>query len=89
MDFHLTPHEEAFRHEVWSWLKENMPEGWPDPTPYTNERKRTACLKAWQRKLGAAKLAGIAWPQDYGGREAALAECWLGPGGLADARRPG
>ena len=74
MDFHLTPTEEAFRDEVRSWLKANLPAGWPDRAPYITEEERSAFLKVWQRQLGAAKLAGIAWPTAYGGRGATLME---------------
>jgi alkylation response protein AidB-like acyl-CoA dehydrogenase len=88
MDFHLTPAEEAFRDEVRSWLKASLPAGWPDHVPYTTEEERSAFLKAWQRQLGAAKLAGIAWPTAYGGRGATLMEQVIFNEEMATAKAP-
>ena len=88
MDFHLTPEEEAFRDEVRSWLQANLPDGWPERTPYANEEERSAFLKEWQRRLGAAKLAGIAWPKEYGGRGATLMEQVIFNEEMAKAKAP-
>jgi len=88
MDFHLTPEEEVFRDEVRSWLQRHLPEGWPDHPPYRTERERTEFLKNWQRQLGAAKLAGIAWPKEYGGRGATLMEQVIFNEEMAKAKAP-
>jgi alkylation response protein AidB-like acyl-CoA dehydrogenase len=88
MDFHLTPEEETFRDEVRSWLQRHLPEGWPDRLPYTNETEKTQFLKDWQRKLGEAKLAGIAWPKEYGGRGATLMEQVIFNEEMAKAKAP-
>ncbi len=88
MDFHLTPEEEVFRDEVRSWLQRHLPEGWPDHLPYRTERERTEFLKNWQRQLGAAKLAGIAWPKEYGGRGATLMEQVIFNEEMAKAKAP-
>ncbi|HXH09703.1 MAG TPA: acyl-CoA dehydrogenase [Alphaproteobacteria bacterium] len=88
MDFHLTPEEEVFRDEVRSWLQRHLPKGWPDHPPYRTERERTEFLKNWQRQLGAAKLAGIAWPREYGGRGATLMEQVIFNEEMAKAKAP-
>lgn len=88
MDFHLTPEEEIFRDEVRSWLQRHLPEGWPDHPPYRTERERTEFLKNWQRQLGAAKLAGIAWPKEYGGRGATLMDQVIFNEEMAKAKAP-
>jgi alkylation response protein AidB-like acyl-CoA dehydrogenase len=88
MDFYLTPEEETFRDEVRLWLQRHLPEGWPDRLPYTNETEKTQFLKDWQRKLGEAKLAGIAWPKEYGGRGATLMEQVIFNEEMAKAKAP-
>jgi alkylation response protein AidB-like acyl-CoA dehydrogenase len=88
MDFHLTPEEAAFRDEVRAWLERNLPEGWPDRPPYRDAQERIAFLKEWQRKLGQAKLAGIAWPREYGGRGATLMEQVIFNEEMAKAKAP-
>ncbi|WP_332648559.1 acyl-CoA dehydrogenase family protein [Lysinibacillus sp. 54212] len=76
MDFTFTEKEEAFRLEIRTWLNNNLPQGWLDGTyqqPETEE-ERIQFLKDWQRKLYEGGLAAIAWPDQYGGRNATLME---------------
>ena len=71
MDFTLTAAQEAFREEVRSWLKTNIPRDWqaramgsadvPRPEAYD-------AMRAWQRKLYDAGYIGLTWPKEYGGR---------------------
>src|ERR1700730_11150485 len=67
MDFDLSESEKAFRDEVRSWLKANVPrkDGHRDESDMKSlvERRR-----AWQRKLYDAGYVGITWPKEYGGR---------------------
>ena len=71
MDFTLTPAQEAFREDVRSWLKTNIPRDWSNrvmasadvPRPEAYEIMRT-----WQRTLYDAGFIGITWPKAYGGR---------------------
>ncbi|MED3692004.1 acyl-CoA dehydrogenase family protein [Peribacillus butanolivorans] len=76
MDFSFTTKEEEFRHELRSWLEENLPEGWLDGTSKVskNEGEYAIFLRNWQRKLYEGGWAAIAWPEKYGGREATLME---------------
>lgn len=62
MDFHLTPTDEAFRDEVRSWLKANLPAGWPDHAPYTTEEERSSFLVAAE---GIQLHGGIGFTWDH------------------------
>lgn len=76
MDFSFSAKEEEFRHELRTWLEQNLPEGWLDGTSQVSkdEAEYAAFLRDWQRKLYEGGWAGIAWPKKYGGREATLIE---------------
>ncbi|MEK3799782.1 acyl-CoA dehydrogenase family protein [Peribacillus sp. FSL H8-0477] len=76
MDFSFSVKEEEFRHELRSWLEQNLPEGWLDGSSQVSkeEGESAAFLRDWQRKLYEGGWAGIAWPKKYGGREATLME---------------
>src|SRR5262245_33396827 len=75
MDFDDTPAEAAFRAEARGWLGANaVPKGSPedfsaghfagdlDPTEYVKR------CRWWQGQLHEGGWAGIAWPQEFGGR---------------------
>ncbi|MGE7603018.1 acyl-CoA dehydrogenase family protein [Peribacillus sp. NPDC097675] len=76
MDFSFSAKEEEFRHELRTWLEQNLPEGWLDGSSQVSkdESEYAAFLRNWQRKLYEGGWAGIAWPKKYGGREATLME---------------
>ena len=78
MDFEFTPEQEAFRKDVRTWLKENLPQELCiddamderiAPNREVFEKRR-----AWQRKLAGAGWVGLSWPREYGGRAASLIE---------------
>lgn len=76
MDFSFTKEEEAFRQELRTWLEENLPEGWLEgkrdlPTDLDEYSKY---LRDWQNKMYEGGWAAIAWPKEYGGRDATLME---------------
>ena len=73
MDLNLSPSEEAFRQEVRSWIKQNLPPEWTvDRLETLNQREAVAYGRKWQERLGAAGWLGLAWPREYGGRGATL-----------------
>ncbi|MDV6377088.1 acyl-CoA dehydrogenase family protein [Sporosarcina sp. GW1-11] len=76
MDFSFTKKEERFRTELRTWLEENLPEGWLEGKRDLPEEldEYSAYLRAWQRKLYDGGWAAIAWPKEYGGRDASLME---------------
>jgi alkylation response protein AidB-like acyl-CoA dehydrogenase len=75
VDFSYPPEAEAFRAELRSWLEANLDEetrqvgsAIQGPGPELEIRR------AWNRKLADAGYATIAWPREYGGREAPVME---------------
>ena len=67
MDLNDTPEQAAYREEVRGWLEDHRAQapprsGSPEDTEYIDSRR------AWQRQLAEAGLAGVTWPEEYGGR---------------------
>lgn len=73
MDFSFSKKEEAFRKELRAWLEANLPAGWLDGT-FKMPDDEAGFLRDWQRKLYEGGYAAIAWPKEYGGRNATLME---------------
>ncbi len=73
MEFGDRPEDEIFRTEVRAWLEANAPaklaSDRPPPAFSSHGGKEdVAAAKAMQAKLADARLAGITWPAQYGGR---------------------
>ena len=49
---------------------------------------RSAFGREWQAKLASARLVGVAWPREYGGRGAGAVEHYIVTEELARARAP-
>src|SRR5699024_1532967 len=76
MDLAISKQEEDFRHELRTWLEENLPEGWlagKRDLPEDNEAYK-AFLVYWQKKLYDGGWGAVSWPKEYGGRDATLME---------------
>ncbi|GAA5054595.1 alkylation response protein AidB-like acyl-CoA dehydrogenase [Thermocatellispora tengchongensis] len=73
MDLDFTPAERDFRAEARAWLRENVP---PRPLPSMDTPAGFEAHRAWERRLAAARLSAVSWPEEYGGRGASLVE-WL------------
>src|SRR5438105_1432513 len=73
MDFELSPTEKAFREEVRTWLKANVPAEAEEPEA-AGQKEWVDKRRAWQKKLHEAGYVGIGWPKEYGGRGATLME---------------
>jgi alkylation response protein AidB-like acyl-CoA dehydrogenase len=84
MDLSLSPSERAFRDEVRSWLAEKH----PGPEPEGGLEQVMDFRREWQRKLHDGGWAGIAWPQEYGGRGATLIEQAIFAGEMTRAEAP-
>jgi alkylation response protein AidB-like acyl-CoA dehydrogenase len=90
VDFDYTPQEEAFRQELRSWLEFNLPQGYdPDTFERLDQEQRFAIQLQWQKKLFAAGLVGIHWPQEYGGRGATVVGQTIYQQEMARVRAPG
>ena len=75
MDFDYSPQEEAFRHELRTWLMANPPEGYnPATFLHLDQDARFAIQLNWQQQLYQAGWVGIHWPKVYGGRGATVME---------------
>jgi len=75
VDLQFTEKEEAFREEVRSFLRRELPVGWMGAPPWTGESE-----EGWQfaqeltKKLGKKRWLTIPWPRDYGGLDGSGAE---------------
>ena len=78
MDFSYTPEQEAFRKEIRRWLVDHLPPELciddPADERVAPNREIFEKRRAWQAKLYAAGLVGIAWPKEIGGRGASVIE---------------
>ncbi|MGB9308451.1 MAG: acyl-CoA dehydrogenase family protein [Mycobacterium sp.] len=64
MDLSFTDEDGAFRREVRTWLRDNIP---TNERPHDFEGAR-AWDMAWQRRQFDGGYGGIAWPREYGGQ---------------------
>ena len=76
MDFRETPELAAFRRQVRDWLERSLPPGSGQAglRGPAEPGARIAFAKAWQRQLYEGGWAGLAWPEEYGGRGAGVLE---------------
>ncbi len=76
MDLKLSPAEEAFRQQVATWMKENLPPQWRRDRfeVFPPDDDTAAIFRQWQEKLGAGGWLGLSWPKQYGGRGATMME---------------
>ncbi len=77
MDFNWSPEDEAFRHELRSWLEANLPrdqKGDEGLGMMHEEGGEWQKRLAWHRKMHAGGWVGISWPKEYGGRGATLVQ---------------
>jgi alkylation response protein AidB-like acyl-CoA dehydrogenase len=90
MDLTPTAEEEAFRAEVRDWLRANLPWEWGVglPPKHDDLADEVAFGREWQAKLAAARLVGVAWPTEFGGRGAGPVEHFIVQEELARARAP-
>lgn len=76
MDFAFTPEQEAFRHELRTWLRANVPAD-ADQLRHLQPQASAAdlaFLRRWQHTCFAGGWTGISWPKEYGGRGASVIE---------------
>jgi len=72
MDFRFTPEEEAFRQELRSWLRENVPPNW-EGVFLEEDAEEWKQGRAFIKKLSQKGWMAPAWPKEYGGMEASPA----------------
>jgi alkylation response protein AidB-like acyl-CoA dehydrogenase len=90
MDLSFTPEQEAFRRQVRTWIKANLPVRERDaPPPEQGDPKRIRAMKDWQRKLYDAGYVAMGWPKEYGGHGADVVQQSIVNEELVLARAPG
>ncbi len=66
---------DAFRSELRTWLEAHVPDHLrPENAARLPEAERLRGLRAWQKTLAEARLVGIHWPREFGGRDAGIPE---------------
>lgn len=73
MDLELDERTAAFRDEVRAWLAENVPQ---QPLESFDTSAGFEQHRRWEGLLADARLSVVAWPEEYGGRDASLLE-WV------------
>ena len=66
--------EEAFRAEAADWLQGQMAGEFRDIKGITKLTEKPERRKEWEQQLAAHKWSCIGWPEEWGGRNATLAE---------------
>lgn len=73
MDLEFDDATVAFRDEVRTFLKENIP---ATPLPHMDTAEGFEAHRQWEATLADARLSVVSWPAEYGGRDATL-EQWV------------
>ncbi len=85
----FTKAEERFRNDAADWLEGQLSGPFRDVRGVTSMSGMLERRMEWERALGAARWSCIGWPDEYGGRDATLAEQVLFAEEYARARAPG
>ena len=72
MDLAFTAAQDAFRAEARAWLSANVPRDLPS----LDTEEGFAAHREWERQMADARWSVVAWPEEYGGRDASLID-WL------------
>ncbi|MBF6190433.1 acyl-CoA dehydrogenase family protein [Nocardia sp. CDC186] len=73
MDLDLDQAAQQFQREVREFLAANKP---AKPLPSMDTKAGFEAHRAWERTLAEARLSVVAWPDEFGGRNASLLE-WV------------
>jgi alkylation response protein AidB-like acyl-CoA dehydrogenase len=74
MKLGFTAAEEIFRAQVAAWLRERLADEFSDVRGIRSYGAMPERRKEWEQELGRACWSCIGWPEQYGGRNATLAE---------------
>jgi alkylation response protein AidB-like acyl-CoA dehydrogenase len=74
MQLGFTRAEERFRDDAAAWLEGQLSGPFRDIRGVSSLGAMLERRKEWERALGAARWSCIGWPEEYGGRNASLAE---------------
>lgn len=85
----FTEEQERFRAAATSWLEERLSGPFQHIRGVVSQTAQAEGRIAWERELGRHRYAAIAFPEQYGGRNATLAEQVIFAEEYARARAPG
>ena len=93
MDFHDTAEEAGFRHQVRSFIDENLPKNWGRATPEeayggSDNPERAAFVKQWTQALRRHGWIAPHWPTEYGGAGMSPGEQFIFNEEMAQSRAP-
>ncbi len=74
MKLGFSPADEDFRRECADWLNAQMAGEFKDIKGITTLTEKAERRKEWEQQLAAHKWSCIGWPEDWGGRNATLAQ---------------
>lgn len=74
MKLGFSPAEEAFRAECADWLQGQMAGEFRDIRGITTLTEKAERRKEWEQQLGEHRWSCIGWPEEWGGRNASLAQ---------------
>jgi len=90
VDLGFTAEEESFRHEVRTWLEQNLPAEWRHRgVGGYREEEETDLQLDWQRRLYDGGWLKLGWPVEAGGRGATPVMQAIYQEELAKAGAPG
>ncbi|MBI4337538.1 MAG: acyl-CoA dehydrogenase family protein [Chloroflexi bacterium] len=67
MEFRFTPEEEAFRQELRTFLKKELPPDWSGGDVEVDSEEQWQFTLQMKKKLGQRGWLTMAWPKEYGG----------------------
>jgi alkylation response protein AidB-like acyl-CoA dehydrogenase len=88
MQLGFTAAEESFRREAAAWLEAQLGGPFRDVRGISSLSGALERRMQWERTLGAERYSCVGWPQEYGGRDASLAEQVIFAEEYARARAP-
>jgi alkylation response protein AidB-like acyl-CoA dehydrogenase len=74
MQLAFAPELKAFREEAADWLNEQLAGSFKSIRGQTNQVDAVEERRAWEQALGAARWSVIGWPEQWGGRDASIAQ---------------
>ena len=89
MKLGFTESQEAFRSEIAAWLEAQLSGPFADIRGVSSQTAEAERRLEWEQALGRAGLSAIGWPEEYGGRNADLAQQVIFAEEYARAKAPG
>ena len=90
MQFKDTPEEAAFREQIRTFIRQNLPSQWSSPLDFEEgpDPNREAFIRQWRKQLGERGWIAPHWPREYGGAGMTPTEQFIFNQEMAEARAP-